>query len=536
MLDLKAFKKISEDENTATLQHSLGHKIHIVKAVLSPKILTQLKSLPLHQAEGSKEPVQDPNAVEDTSQNAPAMQHHGAVVNINVGQPPAAQQVGATDTSGGTPTAPPTVPPPAPAAQQVGAPDTSGGTPSAPPTVPPPAPAFDPDAGLKALQGYSEGVAGLKGQSQALVQEGQDKQQLLNDSADAEKRHAKALQDDLAAKSQEIDAITKDIAANHINPNHYMESKDTPAKISTAIGLLLGGIAAGKNGGPNPAMQFLNSQIERDLASQQVNLGTKKGLLAALQNQYQDKVVSENMFRVIRANTLAQQLQAVAATSQSAQAKAALDLGMSQLKQQYAPLLLQSAWRSVAQQAAQGGGGGVDPAVLVRHLVPEPLQKAAFEEVKNAQNVTQNGPKILEAFDKAAKENTVWRRAGGLLPEPASVRALHQLMLPNFKSIDGTVRQAQMEESFNNLTPNIWPLGKSGRDATKREALVDWLHSEAAAPTTKGYDIDLGGFDKTSGETLPAKSNSKVQAFMRANPAVKTQEQAIKILKNAGKL
>ena len=69
-------------------------------------------------------------------------------------------------------------------------------------------------------------------------------------------------------------------------------------------------------------------------------------------------------------------------------------------------------------------------------------------------------------------------------------------MLPNFKSIDGTVRQAAMDESFRNLTPQFGDSKKTIQ--TKRKAMLDWMQSEQAAPTAKAFGIDLSKYKNTS--------------------------------------
>jgi len=56
------FKKVAEDNASATLEHENGHKINIAKNGLNRKQLKQLGSLPLHQASGSEKLVQDPVA------------------------------------------------------------------------------------------------------------------------------------------------------------------------------------------------------------------------------------------------------------------------------------------------------------------------------------------------------------------------------------------------------------------------------------------------------------------------------------------
>lgn len=53
MQDLyKGFKKISEDDSAALLEHENGHKLHIAKSGLSKKHLKNLEKLPIHKYDG----------------------------------------------------------------------------------------------------------------------------------------------------------------------------------------------------------------------------------------------------------------------------------------------------------------------------------------------------------------------------------------------------------------------------------------------------------------------------------------------------
>lgn len=150
----------------------------------------------------------------------------------------------------------------------------------------------------------------------------------------------------------------------------------------------------------------------------------------------------------------------------------------------------------------QGGNKGsskasdIDPATLVSRVVPPDRQKDVFEEIKRAQLVAKNAPDILSSFDQAAKENTMIRTGGGYLRTPGSVMALHQLLLPNFKTIDGTVRQAAMDETFHNVTPQ--PGDTAAKIAQKRDALKNWLTSETAGTTANGFGINISKYKNTS--------------------------------------
>ncbi len=71
----KGFKKVSEDDKSVTMAHPNGHKLQIAKNGLSSKLRRQLSSLPLNQAEGSEEVLEDP---QDQAAPAPAFIPRGS--------------------------------------------------------------------------------------------------------------------------------------------------------------------------------------------------------------------------------------------------------------------------------------------------------------------------------------------------------------------------------------------------------------------------------------------------------------------------
>lgn len=141
-------------------------------------------------------------------------------------------------------------------------------------------------------------------------------------------------------------------------------------------------------------------------------------------------------------------------------------------------------------------GQSNDPAVLVPNLVPKEHQAQAFKEIDAAENTRKMSKAILDSFDQAVADTRGAGRVTSLLKTPRSVGALHQSMQPTFKDLEGTVRQAAMDNTFKNITPNA---ADTDNDiATKRQALADYLQSKLAAPTARAYGIDLAKFQSTA--------------------------------------
>jgi len=85
-------------------------------------------------------------------------------------------------------------------------------------------------------------------------------------------------------------------------------------------------------------------------------------------------------------------------------------------------------------------------------------------------------------------------------------------MQPTFKDLEGTVRQAAMDNTFKNITPQ--PGDKDYTVETKRQALLDYLQSKASASTAKGYGIDLHRFESTAPYTEQKHSLEGQQGFV----------------------
>lgn len=154
-------------------------------------------------------------------------------------------------------------------------------------------------------------------------------------------------------------------------------------------------------------------------------------------------------------------------------------------------------------QVAPQAPAPIDPATLVRQYVPPAHQQKAFDEIEAAQNTSASAPKILAAFDQASKE--VRPATGGtgisgtaFVPgmQSAGQKSMHALMGPTFKDVEGTVRQAAMDNMNENTTPQFGD--NDSTVAAKRAALVGYLKSKSSAPVSKGFGIDLKKYPSTN--------------------------------------
>lgn len=342
---------------------------------------------------------------------------------------------------------------------------------------------------------------GLKTKGGALAKEGELNAQAY---ADANKKIGDFYTTSSAAidnLGKENDALAASIAdpKSNIDPKAYFHNMGTGQKIANAIALVVGGIGAGLTHGPNMAMEMINKAIERDIESQKINLGKKQSLLSINLARYKDMKAAQSA-TMAQMNAMAQgEIAKNAAKYGGVAGQAGTNALLGELKNknlQDAMGLKQQIFQLQLQQHLANGQNVSqdDPASYVRYVVPPDRQQKVFDEIDAAQNTRANAPQILQAFDSAASK----LHAADFVPgmNNADQKALHALLGPTFKDVEGTVRQAAMDNMFDNTTPQFGD--SKATIEKKRDALLGYMKSKSAAPTAKGFNIDLSKFNTTS--------------------------------------
>lgn len=411
-IDFAKFKKVHEDHTHAVLQHPEGHQIRIAKDKLSKGLKTQLASLPQHFADGGEvnqsppteewdpstlksftEPPKpgepwkvgdggyrpDPALMSQHSQSIDSSIPYGASDSAGADRSPAGivddvvqggqnianwlhdKLVPGAEARGNqiadqlrTQYGPAPQDDPQQAAGQAQPTNYAVQGPSpaqvAKPQTAPMASAYD-QYGNALNRGINEQKQGFQAEYQANKQDSQYQQEAAQSNIASIEGFQKQAQDNWNAYNQERQHLLDDIQNNHINPNHYFESKSTPAKISTAIGLILGGIGGALTHQENPALKFLNAQIDRDIESQKMELGKKETLLSANFKHFGNMQDALNMTRVMQNDIYSSQLKNAAAKTQDQMAKARLLQQAGTLDMQSAPLLQQVTMNKTMMQA-----------------------------------------------------------------------------------------------------------------------------------------------------------------------------------------
>lgn len=355
LLDLKKWALDSSDEKCATLRHEKGHTMKIALKALPAIQREQIKRLAKsastqHFAEGTPdEPITAPDpAPAPTPSDSSDTTSAPAGTNITINAAPAAP----------VPAVAPMAMPAAPIAPSAGGTNAPArglaGEPQAAPSAPD-------------IQGQGQSAVNLQAQG---IREQQ--------GVDAEKAKAAAINEDAYIKQrqqlqqldqknfQELKNHTDEFrdytAKNPINAKSYQENMGTGQKMATGLGLLLGGFKQGAFGGNNPAADFLNKQIDRDIDAQKARSEQQKTVYGAYQHLYGDSVIATNLAKVSANDILAHQAQLAAAKLGTPQAKAAADKLAAEKSIENIQLLGVSASRlsglKTGSIKATGGNGG----------------------------------------------------------------------------------------------------------------------------------------------------------------------------------
>ncbi len=320
--------------------------------------------------------------------------------------------------------------------------------------------------------------------------------QAFDDEATFMKQQAEHYTQKLGELDQENAYLTKQVQDGQVDPHRLFNNMGTGQKISTAVGILLGGIGGGLTGQENPVLKFINSQIDKDIDSQKANLGKNNTLLENNLKQHGNLNSAVAATKMAYLSALEGQLNKIANTAGPATKLKAgneallLQAQKQQLASQIAVGSLQSqALRNPNQGGAAGQtSSGLSPEQHIGYFVPEKEQKEAFDELKTAQNARKQATDIMKYFDKSNKENTIVNRAAHAGFEPASVGILENMFLPLIKDREGRINEFEFN-TIKKVLPAPGDTTKKTND--KRTGLVEFLNEKGNTPLLKRYGVSL---------------------------------------------
>jgi len=290
-------------------------------------------------------------------------------------------------------------------------------------------------------------------------------------------------QQHLSSIDNDLKATYADIKNGHIDPNHYVNSMETPAKVATVIGLILGGYGAGLAGGPNHALEFLNKQIDRDVDAQKANLANKHNLFSANMQLYKNTQDAANMTRMQYAQIYGSQLEEAAAKSKDPMAIARAQQAIGQMKAQYAPTAMQMAYRQALVQGAQSGR--VEASQAASELVPEPQRAKAFEELEKTQDKNQAATHLKTVMERIAKLQTLGNRVGSPFQSANEIEALNTALFSKAKSIFG--KTSDQEVSILEHNNKIKVSDDQATVKRKIDAMLGMMGEGSSTPVLDAY-------------------------------------------------
>lgn len=342
---LKGFKKIGQSDSHTIFQHEDGHILHVANSAVDKSKRNEMKRIPIKSQSEARIGYADGGTVLDEmtpeGANFPAYDGPEMPLDPNLSTPLPQQSVN----------------------QRV----------NAPPQQPMQQDQFS------NIPGYNEEKQAANYQQQLDSANAESQSKMFQQERNAQQHLYDTYQKKMQETGTALDQMMADAKAQHIEPNHYLDSMSSGKKVTTAIGLLLGGMGAGAD---NPALAFLNKQIDRDLEAQKANASNKHNLYTALQQQYGHDVAASNMFRLFRADMMANEMGKLAATAKNPQAKINALNASSALMQKYLPLKRQTDMMLTLSDIQKQGQQGNDrvPQLLNQMRVVDPKQAEALSE------------------------------------------------------------------------------------------------------------------------------------------------------------
>lgn len=372
-------------------------------------------------------------------------------------------------------------------------------------------------SGVSMESAYGLGVKGAKLEEQAAQQLGRSQAQAAQNEIANLQRGQQDFQSGLDEKNQEIANTIYDIQNNHIDPNHYLENQSTPQKISTFIGLVLGGIGGAITHQGNPALAFLNAQIDRDINAQKVNMDKQQTVLGAYFRQTGNLMAAADMARATNMGVYSAQLAEAAAKAQNPMAKARAAQTIGQLQQQMIPLIMRAQALEMGTPRAGGGSLQVDPSLLVTRLVPEQQQAKVNESIGEIKDLAKTSDEINRLFNIAASSPG---KAIGIGPGAAAIKQMQALLLESTRDKLGRYNP-EAASVINRLLPRTDDTSSTLR--AKQIGITNLLSQRQIKlnAITTPFGINMDHFAATSMDPVarmdPAMQRIATEARQRLN-------------------
>jgi hypothetical protein len=518
------FKKVAEDDKSATLAHPKGHQFKIAKSSLTPKLREQLAAIPMqkmakggrvigYSGEGAEPQDQQVSAQDSGDATQPitpdasqASSSHNTNIYITPGpaQPQAQVQPQTVQAAQPAP-AQSTMANPIPSGQQNFLPSVPGDTYGIQ------------SQGATINQAGNLAGKGLAGEAAAQGAIGQANVQSLNQGIQEQANNLDQFLTRTTTVDQQRSQMIADAAAQHITPKDIFTGS-TPNQIKTGLGILLGGIAGG--GKSNIVMDQIQHSIDRDLDAQKAEASNRTNLISHLNQQYGDQIAAAQMAKVFQMDHVNMMLQQDAAKyagtvagakAQQAQADWAIRLAP---EVQKAKLLESSVTGNLPSYNESTGTFGPTAQTGTQSGQPQPAQPlSADQRFKNASMAVRNyaalgfipGDQVKTVNDELSRVgkvealreqmqgsfNDLSQRAfagRGLSPQYRAA-AIQPYAGQLAKLAEGRFNMQEAQQQVNALMPNV---GKAKATlAESQKGLTNMFDDLGKSSVLNGLGIDI---------------------------------------------
>lgn len=333
-------------------------------------------------------------------------------------------------------------------------------------------------------KGLGQQQAGAAAEAKAIGEQGKAESGVLQQGIEQKQQALQNFQGHYEALNKEREAFINDVKSKDIDPNRYIHNMGFGQKILTAIGLIGGGISTDHN----LALNFLNKQIDNDIAAQKENQGSRQSLLKANMAQFGNMRDATDMTRLMTQDIVTNQLQQAAANAKDPIAKANYLKIAGGLQERAAPVMSQIAMRRTLLGGMQSGAS--NPGQVIRMIVPENMQKDAYKELGEAQQLQRAKDNILSSFDKVANINTVGGRLTSPIQTPKQVHAILDPIIAQL-SKETAGRFTETDSKFlGSLFPS--PGDSAETQQTKRSQVLKLVNEKMNFPLLQSYGIQMG--------------------------------------------
>ena len=484
-LNLSQMKKVASDGKSSTFQHPKGHQIVVAHNGISAIQREQIKKMPMHKFAGGgsaktdefDDMTQSLNPFLKSDQTAQGYQdaHDRAMASL-----PTSPDSGSVNSDSDS----------TPQDAQASQPDE----PQSPPlaqasqsqTTPPAAPA----PGIPNFQdSYNQGQNAITEQQNIDTQKAKDLAPIAQNEVEQRQKLQGKIDDAHNIFQTAQEKTIQDIKDGYINPNHYVENMSTPSKVATGIGLLLGGFSTPFTHQGNPAMDMLNKQIDRDIASQEANQSSRKTLLGANQEMFKDKILSDNQTRINMNDIYDHRIQLEALKLGTPQAKANADAAHAKFAMENQGLLQQNAVRLGVMNHLKEGGGGLSALDLAQAgMIP---QADALKEQASIDSQKKAMASVNDVFNAYEREQTA-----GNLVNPQSYRRVDELNAQNTNAV-------MESDASHRLTP----------ESAKLEVKPFWVNTTDTPETRRDKHIGVNNLIRQHAAPTPYMSRYSPQSL-----------------------